>query len=45
MFMNDLTQIRQYFIKGLDEQLIIQEQMQVKFNKERHFFLESAQKG
>tara|TARA_B110000285_G_scaffold3329_1_gene3488 strand:+ start:286 stop:396 length:111 start_codon:yes stop_codon:yes gene_type:complete len=29
----------------MEEQVIIQENMQAKFNKERQFFLESAQKG
>jgi hypothetical protein len=29
-------------MKGLEEQVIIQEAMQAKFNKEREFFLESA---
>ena len=32
-------------MKGVEEQVIIQEQMQAKFNKEREFFLESAKKG
>lgn len=32
-------------MQGLEEQILIQEQMQAKFNEEREFFLENAQKG
>ena len=45
MFIDDIQHLRSQFIKGMEEQVIIQEQMQAKFNKERQFFLESAQKG
>jgi hypothetical protein len=43
--MDDLLFLRQTFIKSMQEQVAIQEAMQAKFNLEREFFLESAQKG
>mmetsp|Transcript_12260 Transcript_12260/g.19003 ORF Transcript_12260/g.19003 Transcript_12260/m.19003 type:complete len:144 (+) Transcript_12260:2225-2656(+) len=45
MFMEDIKELRLFFVKSLEEQVRVQEQMQEKFNKEREFFLESAQKG
>ncbi len=45
MFMDDIKELRRFFARTLEEQVRVQEQMQEKFNKEREFFLESAQKG
>ena len=37
--------MRQYFIKCIEQQISIQDEMQEKFNSERLFFLECTQKG
>lgn len=45
MFINDLQNLRKYFIKIITQQIHIQDEMQGKFNSEREFFLECTQKG
>ena len=45
MFIDDLQFLRKTFIQSMEQQVEIQEAMQAKFNKEREFFLESAQQG
>ena len=45
MFMEDIKALRNCFLEGLDEQVRVQDELTEKFNKERQFFLESAQKG
>jgi hypothetical protein len=37
--------LRHFFIKGVETQLKVQEEMLAKFNEEREFFLQNAQKG
>lgn len=45
MFVNDLQQLRQYFIKFLADQLQVQDDLVSKFNKERRIFLDDKAKG
>lgn len=45
MFIDDLQALRKFFIATIEEQVRVQEDMVAKFNKERDFFLQSAQKS
>lgn len=45
MFVDDVQEIRKYFIETMDEQIRIQEEMQTNFNREREFFLTSAKQS
>lgn len=45
MFIDDLQTLRKFFISTIEEQVRVQEDMVTKFNKERDFFLQSAQKS
>jgi len=45
MFIDDVQTLRQFFICTIEEQVRTQEEMVIKFNKERDFFLQSAQKS
>ena len=45
MFVNDLQQLRKYFIDFLEKQIQIQDDLVSKFNKERRIFLDDKAKG
>ena len=45
MFMNDLNNLRKYFVNSIGNQVKIQEDMQAKFNKERHDLLKQNREG
>ena len=45
MFIDDLQMLRKFFIASVEEHVRTQEEMIANFNKERDFFLQSAQKS
>ena len=45
MFVNDLQQLRHYFIRFCTDQVKVQDDLVSKFNKERRIFLDDKAKG